>query len=88
MSERQTPLTDATWGSGPGGQKGFLEFVRSLERDRAELAEALQTYVLKFPAFRTKPVGAEGSIARIEQQLAIELEDQAKALLARIGGKS
>lgn len=47
-----------------------------------DLRECLQIYVQRYPAFRTKPVGGEGSLERIQQQLDIELEDHARELLA------
>lgn len=61
------------------------------ERDAAivrcrALAESLRGYLLQYPAFRNKPLGSEGSPARIEQEILIEAEDLAKRLIGKEGG--
>lgn len=62
------------------------------ERDRlraanAELAQMLKRYIAAHPAFRMKPIGAPGSIARIEQEHLMALEDSAQALIVKAGGQ-
>jgi hypothetical protein len=52
-----------------------------LIEQRDELARVLQRYVNAYPAFRIKPKGAPGSVARIEQERLMALEDEAKAAL-------
>lgn len=56
-----------------------------LERLRP-LAAVLQHYVGAYPAFRMKPIGAEGSPARIEQENLMALEEQARAALVAAQG--
>lgn len=60
---------------------------RKLERQRDALMAALQRYVNAYPAFRMKPIGAEGSPARIEQENLMAIEEQAKAALSRDEGE-
>ncbi len=49
-----------------------------------ELAEVLEHYVQMFPAFRSKPIGAEGSNARAIQDAHIAAEDKADSILAKL----
>ena len=49
-----------------------------------ETLELLSTYVMTYPAFRNKPVGAPGSEARRKQDFEIALEDRAIALVAKL----
>lgn len=57
-----------------------------LEQERDALRTVLQRYMGAYPAFRMKPVGAEGSPARIEQENLMALEDAAIRALAQKGG--
>lgn len=52
-----------------------------LKAQRDELLACLDTYVGLYPAFRSKPVGAPGSLARQGQNFAIQLEDRAYAAI-------
>lgn len=45
----------------------------------------LRRYVDEVPAFRSKNIGCEGSIAREQQAAHIEIEDAARKLLAACG---
>lgn len=47
----------------------------------AQLEASLRFYVDAFPAFRSKPVGAPGSIERRAQAVHAAQEDKARALL-------
>jgi hypothetical protein len=47
----------------------------------AKLEEALAEYVLAYPVFRSKPIGAPGSLARNDQDALIALQDKARAAL-------
>jgi hypothetical protein len=55
----------------------------SARNDSAELALLLERYMNAYPAFRIKPTGAPGSEARTEQERLMELEDAARAALAK-----
>jgi hypothetical protein len=57
-----------------------MKFATTLEK---ELYEALEWYLHARPAFRSMPVGAPGSPARLGQEAAIAAEDKAKAALAK-----
>jgi hypothetical protein len=48
-----------------------------------ELLAALKNLVASRPAFRTKPLGGPGSVARIQQEHEIRLEDEALAVIAK-----
>ena len=50
-----------------------------------DIIAALIGYIVELPAFRNKPVGAPGSVARIEADHAIRLEDEALAALRKAG---
>lgn len=50
-----------------------------LEHDRAVML--LQMYRDTYPAFRLRPVGAEGSIARADHDYKIEIESRANEIL-------
>ena len=49
----------------------------------SELREALSNLLLRNPVFRSKPVGAPNSPARLFQEATIRAEDHARALLER-----
>lgn len=51
-----------------------------------ELLAALKNVVAGRPAFRSKPIGAPGSVARIEQDHEIRLEDEALAAISKATG--
>lgn len=53
-----------------------------------ELTEALETLITVNPAFRTKNIGAPNSFARMNQELQIKAEDNAKAAIARAKGEA
>jgi hypothetical protein len=57
-----------------------------MTHNEKEMCELLRQYVDEYPAFRTKPVGAEGSIARHEQDRRIVMEDWARKVIARVEG--
>lgn len=67
------------------GSSGYMsesangEYVKFESAER--LAALLAEYVAAHPAFRVKPIGAPGSIARAEQDAAIQLENAARAAL-------
>ena len=48
---------------------------------QSRLLTMLQNYMKTYPAFRTKPMGAPWSVAQIEQQFRIALEDEARRLV-------
>ena len=48
-----------------------------------ELLAALKNLVASRPAFRTRPLGGPGSVARIQQEHEIRLEDEALAVIAK-----
>lgn len=48
-----------------------------------ELVDALTEYQTQAPAFRTRQIGAAGSLARERQDKHIALEDRTRALIAR-----
>lgn len=50
----------------------------------SKLEEMLSRYMGAYPAFRIKPIGAEGSAARIEQENLMRLEEEARALLSNV----
>lgn len=52
-----------------------------------ELCAVLEGYLGAYPVFRMKPIGAPHSPARIEQEWLIQLEDRARAALAKARGK-
>lgn len=52
-----------------------------------ELLQALKDYVAFSPAFRSKPMGAPNSIARIGQSAHILIEDRARAAIAKAEGR-
>lgn len=47
----------------------------------SKLEDMLGRYMGAYPAFRIKPIGQEGSPARIEQEALMGLEEEANALL-------
>jgi hypothetical protein len=47
-----------------------------------EMRELLIGYVLRYPAFRTKPVGAPDSLERHQQDMDINRENRARIVLA------
>ncbi len=51
-----------------------------------QLLDLLDRYVSAYPAFRIKPIGADGSPARIEQEMLMALEEKAKAVAAKAKG--
>lgn len=55
----------------------------ALAAEVERLRGLLGRYMSAYPAFRMKPVGAEGSPARIEQENLMALEELAKDALAR-----
>lgn len=57
--------------------------IADLEAENARLKAIIQRYMNTYPAFRMKPIGAPGSIARIEQEKRMELEELAVAALAK-----
>lgn len=52
-----------------------------------ELCAVLARYVGAYPAFRSKPIGAPGSRERAHQDWLIQLEDRARAALAKARGE-
>lgn len=54
-----------------------------LRGENRELVGLLGRYVNAYPAFRIKPIGADGSVARIEQEMLTALEEKAQAALAK-----
>lgn len=50
--------------------------------NNARLIKTLERYMAAYPAFRMKPVGGEGSPARIEQENLMKLEEEAQAAIA------
>jgi hypothetical protein len=56
--------------------------IKAAQRMKARLQE----YILNHPAFRSKPVGADGSAARLTQTQEIWLEDAAKQAIADFEG--
>ena len=62
----------------------LVEMCERAFRQRDELALLLHRYVSAYPAFRIKPIGAEGSPARVEQEMLMSLEDSAREALARL----
>lgn len=72
-----------------GREPTMAEALANANDDRArlrtrvqELEGALRAYKDEFPAFRSAPVGAPGSIARRKQDDLIKMEDAARAALA------
>lgn len=60
-----------------------------VRKQLAEARELLTAFVNEYPPFKSRPLGAPNSSARIEQENRIQLDDQARALLAKHdGGKS
>lgn len=51
-----------------------------------ELLAALKNMVSAKPAFRSKPVGAPNSVARIQQEYEIKLEDEALVAISKAEG--
>lgn len=52
--------------------------------DVVALRASLRFYVDAFPAFRSKPIGAPGSIERQTQKVHMDEEDKARALLTPV----
>ena len=48
---------------------------------QSRLLAMLQNYMATYPAFRIKPLGAPGSVARVDQEFRIALEDEARRLV-------
>lgn len=57
-----------------------------LYRAAPEMLAALRQLAADHPAFRSKPIGGEGSQARAAQQRAIAAEDAARAAIAKATG--
>lgn len=55
----------------------------SAEELLPHLAGALEYYVGRYPAFRSKPIGQEGSQAREQQMRDIASEELSKVLIER-----
>lgn len=95
MSEQKTPRTDSATITNLGkilerkenASYVPVEFARTLERSNAELLEALEALITVNPAFRTKNIGAPNSFARMNQELQIKAEDNAKAAIAKAKGE-
>jgi len=51
-----------------------------------ELLAALKQYVATYPAFKSRPIGAPGSPARIEQDVLIAMEMAARTAIAKAEG--
>lgn len=52
----------------------------------AELVDVLSNYVIEYPAFRSMTVGCPNSAVRAEQERQIDLENKARAILAKAKG--
>jgi len=52
---------------------------------RDDLADMLRRYISAYPAFRMKPIGAPNSEKRIEQEMLMQLEDDANSLIKQSG---
>lgn len=50
------------------------------------LTAILGRYMAAYPAFRMKPIGAPGSVMRVEQENLMALEDAARAAIAKATG--
>ena len=50
-----------------------------------DLFAIVTRYLATYPAFRIMPVGSPGSERRAEQEAQIELEDDARAIIAKMG---
>lgn len=69
-----------------GEGDGNADFIVRACNSHAALVEALEAMLAAYPAFRSKPVGAPNSDARIKQEEEIRLEDYARAALALARG--
>lgn len=68
--------------------KRLQEEVEAGRRALPDLIQCLRDYAGTYPAFRSKPVGAPGSPARMEQDFQIDLEARSKAAIdAAMGTK-
>lgn len=63
------------------------ERIARLEAEGTRLRLIVRHYLDIAPAFRSKPVGAPNSAARVEQNEHIALEDDARAALALAKGE-
>lgn len=62
-------------------------FIVSRVNAHEALVEALSEYLIMYPAFRSKPMGAPNSEARATQDAQISCEDAALAALSLAEGK-
>lgn len=53
-----------------------------------QMLAIIKRYMRTYPAFRARPVGAPGSQKRIEQEDQIDLEDDARAAIAKAEGRA
>lgn len=61
-----------------------MKTIAKLEELARTQARLLEQYVTRYPAFRSKPVGGEGSPARKEQEELVKLEDAAKVAMMAV----